>query len=213
MLDYRAHKLLWLLCLPYSLASTMCFYAFVIVVSLVVHSQLAHLHPALQILIAWAVVEIPGGLAFGIVNWIATSLIHRVFFWLIDVVPAHGATPEEAKAVVLQGPAYTLNAKFDSRIDEWTDEDSQAYIALMNWRSRWCFPVKARVAHMVEELQRIYRQENLQPGQLPKKTIESIATSVPGGKPTLLEKLFINPISFYAAVRLGLVVLVVAVAN
>jgi len=209
MLDYRAHKLLWLLSLPYRMTFLVVFYGFVIITALVVHSQLGHYHPALQILIAWACVELPGSVLFTIINWIALTVISKVFFWFIDVVPAHGKNRVEAKAVVLQGNAYTLLMKLENHIDDWTDDDTDAYVALMNWRARWFFPVRDRAAYSVNQLKQIYHRDNVQPWQLPKKTVDSITASFPGKKVDWIEKLFVSPYGFYPAVRLALVVLII----
>jgi hypothetical protein len=37
------------------------------------------------------------------------------------------------------GPTYALNKKLDWHIDTWTDKDSEALIACLNWRARWFF--------------------------------------------------------------------------
>ena len=210
MLDYRAHKLLWLITLPWVVVVLLASWGASIVVPLIIQSQLPHYHFLVKVLIAWVGVELGGGLILALVNWVVASLIKRVFFWIIDVLPAHGKDAEEAKAVVLVGPMVALAKKHDNDIENWNDEDTNSYIACMNWRARWFFPVRDRLNHNVEEFKKIYRLEELQPCQVDQRVINSIKQRFPGKKENWFEVAIILPHTFYMALRLIVVVLVLA---
>src|SRR6266498_2881696 len=109
MLDFRAHKLFWLICLPFRAIA--------------------------KIAMAYLVME-GIALALSLVVWKGLFwAIKSTFFWLVDVVPSHGANIDEAHAIVLTGRAFELNKKFENEIENWTFDDTREMISHMNWRS------------------------------------------------------------------------------
>lgn len=206
MLDYRAHKLLWLLLWPFAALQVVTSYALLVAISLYVRIEFPTYHPLLQIVGAWIAAQIAMSV-LTLLFFIPTAFIKKLFFWTIDVVPAHGEDADEAREVVLVGPKYALNKKLDWHIDTWIDRDTAAYVACLNWRARWFFPVKQRFYLLIDRLQRIQREEGTQPGRLPKKTLDDLHRSI--GKPSWFEIAITNPYIFYGIV--GLVIIVVVI--
>jgi hypothetical protein len=95
MLDYRAHKLYWLLTVPFRLAWQLLFIA--IVVAAILIAQWTEYSPLIQTLVAlvamWAMSLIFGLLWFFVVSW----PIEKIFFWTVDVVPSRGEDTEEQR--------------------------------------------------------------------------------------------------------------------
>jgi hypothetical protein len=54
-------------------------------------------------------VEAIGIVVYLIVTRGLASLLNRFFFFFVDVVPAHGDTAEEARAIALMGRTYEIN--------------------------------------------------------------------------------------------------------
>jgi hypothetical protein len=77
MLDYRAHKLLWLLCLPFNLAAKICFFV-VIAASVLIGQQVSH-SVFVKILVAYLCFE---GIALVVINIIFGGVFYfvRKFF-------------------------------------------------------------------------------------------------------------------------------------
>ena len=207
MLDYRAHKLLWLVLWPVNLVDLVASYVLMIVIALVARSEFPAYHPLLQVLGAWVVAQIAIGIISGFLFGLIRVVIRKVFFWVIDAVPAHGEDADEARAVVIQGPFYVLDKKMNSHLEDWTDKDTDAYVACLNWRVRWFFPIKQRTAHLIDELQTVQRHDGRQPWQLQKPEIERLGRKV--GKPGWVEIAVTNPYAFHGL--LGIVVIVVVV--
>jgi hypothetical protein len=199
MLDYRAHKLLWLLLWPVSLANLLVGYVAVLAAAVYVGARFGSYYVLLQIGIAWLI----GQVALAVLSllfWLVTSLIKRAFFWTIDVVPAHGANKEEAKQVVLRGPIYSLSKKLDADIHEWTDDDTNSLIRTFNWRARWFFPVQERTRAFVRELRRQALEEGKQPCELDAKAVEAIRRQT--GEPDWFEIAITNAYIFHGALVL-----------
>jgi hypothetical protein len=111
MLDYRAHKLFWLICLPFRFIAVVGSYA-VLLVSIFIGHSTSYSVPV-KILVAFVSMFAINLLVFGLFFQILFGCIRRLFFWFIDVVPAHGADSEEACFVVSNGPtAFRLEKKF-----------------------------------------------------------------------------------------------------
>jgi hypothetical protein len=206
MLDYRAHKLLWLLLVPVSLANLLASYAIVLAAAIYVAGTFSGYHIVLKVAIAWLIAQ-AALLVLALFVWVITSIFKRVFFWAIDVIPAHGSTKEEARQVVLRGPVYALNKKLECAIHEWTEEDTDALVRAFNWRTRWFFPVRPRTAAFVRELRRRALQEGKQPAQLGDSTIDAIRRET--GRPDWFEIAVTNAYFFHGALVLAVVVAVI----
>jgi hypothetical protein len=65
---------------------------------------------------------------FGIL-WVVliTLPVDKIFFWIVDVIPARGENTEQANAIVRKGPIVWLSYKMWNHIDEWTFEDTDAF--------------------------------------------------------------------------------------
>jgi hypothetical protein len=71
---------------------------------------------------------------------------------LIDVLPAHGADTEEAKAIALTGRVFELSKKLENEIENWTRDDTKELVSTMNWRARLFFPIRDRMENTIVEL-------------------------------------------------------------
>jgi hypothetical protein len=172
MLDYRAHKLYWLLTLPLRIISRLLF--FVIVAIAIAIGVWTGYSPWVQILIAYAAME-GMGLVFsllwlGLVAW----PIEKMFFWIIDVVPARGADEEEAKEIVRRGRLVWLTKKLETNIDSWTYQDTDDFVSLMNWRARLFFNEREQFEKRLAVLEQVYHDTGKQPGSLPKVEQEKL---------------------------------------
>ena len=127
MLDYRAHKLLWLLLWPISLVNLVVSYVVVLVTAVLIATEFPRYHPLLKVAVAWLIAQAVL-VVLSLLFWLVTSIVKKVFFWTIDVVPAHGTNKEEARHVVVQGPFFTLSRKLESNIHEWTEDDTSAWL-------------------------------------------------------------------------------------
>jgi hypothetical protein len=144
-------------------------------------------------------------LIFAVMGW----ALRRFFFFLIDVVPAHGADAEEAQAIALTGRAFELNKKFETDIEHWTDSDTAELASLANWRARLLFKVRNRIENTVWELQRIYDETGQQPCQLGQLKISKIRESLPGGKVTWLETAFVDQRFFNSILGFTIIAVVI----
>jgi hypothetical protein len=134
MLDYRAYKLFWLLTFPFRILRKALHFMLVgIAIWIGIWSEFQPL--VLQMVIAYVAFE-----GMGIVLVILWTLliilpVDKMFFWIVDVIPARGENIEEAKEIVRKGPAIWLTKKMTDHIDERTFEDTDAFVSLMNWRA------------------------------------------------------------------------------
>jgi hypothetical protein len=206
MLDYRAHKLLWLLIWPFTTVQLVASYALLVAVAIYVRVEFVTYHPLLQIVGAWVAAQFAMSV-LALLFFLVVSLVKKLFFWTIDVVPAHGEDADEARQVVLMGPIYALNKKLDWHIDTWTNKDSEALIACLNWRARWFFPVKQRAGRLIEELQKVRWDQGKQPGQVPPKTMDDLRNKI--GKPSWFEIAMTNPYFFHGILGLAVIVVVI----
>ena len=85
MLDYRAYKLLWLICMPLRWLIWVAAWAS-IVIAIMFSASLDYSVPV-RIAIAYAIWE-GSGIVLTIIRAILFWFIKKGFFWLVDVVPA-----------------------------------------------------------------------------------------------------------------------------
>jgi hypothetical protein len=173
MLDYRAHKLYWLFTLPFRLASTVFYFIFIaIAVSLGIWT--GYQPPLLQMIVAYVVFEAML-LVFNVL-WLFLIMLplEKIFFWLVDVIPARGEDTEEAKEIVRKGRAIWLTKKMTNHIDEWTFEDTNDYVSLMSWRARLFFNEREKFVKRIAIMQEVYYDTGKQPIDLGKKEITKL---------------------------------------
>ena len=154
MLDYRAHKLYWLLTLPFRIVCRLVFFAFIAIAIII--AQWTDNSPLVQIVIACVAME---GMAFifGLLwLFLVTLPIEKIFLWTVDVVPSHGEDHEEAKEIVRKGPIVWLTKKLMNHIDQWTYEDTDAFVSCMNWRARLLFNERERFKKRVAVLEQVH---------------------------------------------------------
>jgi uncharacterized membrane protein (Fun14 family) len=122
MLDCRAYKLLWLICLPLRFVIWLAAWASVFV-AILISASMGYSAP-IGMIIAYAIWE---GIAIVllIIRAIVFWLTKNAFFWVIDVIPAKGADLAEAKEMVVGGPLLWLGKKFTTDIQNWTAEDTE----------------------------------------------------------------------------------------
>ena len=133
MLDYRAHKLFSLLTFPFRLVTKGVY--FILIAIAVWIGVWTGYQPLLQMIVAYVAFE-GMGIVFSIL-WLVliTWPVDKIFFWMVDVVPARGENTEEAKEIVRKGRYIWLQKKMSNHIDEWTFEDTSDFVSLMNWRA------------------------------------------------------------------------------
>jgi hypothetical protein len=169
MLDYRAYKLFWLLTFPLRIISRLVGFAFIVVAILI--ARWTEYSPLMQIVIAIAAYQ-GMGLIFGLLwLFLITLPAEKIFFWTVDVVPSHGEDEEEAKEIVRKGPVIWLTKKLMNHIDEWTWEDTQAFVSCMNWRARLFFNEREQFGKRVEVLRQLHEDTGKQPSSFPEAEV------------------------------------------
>src|SRR4051812_46686552 len=110
MLDYRAYKLYWLICLPFRIVGKLLF--FVILAIGIIIGIWSGYHVLIQMVIAYVAFE--GILLVFVMLWalLIAKPLEKIFFWVIDVVPSRGENGEEANLVARAGPIVWLSKKF-----------------------------------------------------------------------------------------------------
>ena len=165
MLDFRAHKLYWLLTFPFRLTNWVILFA-AIPVGIIVARSTPYAWWA-KIMIAYLVF----GLALiigGLLLWGSLWLFSRTFFWIVDIVPSKGSDDEEARAVVLYGEHPLLLKKLDSKIEDWTETDTEKLASYTLWRCRLFFRnnSKERFRARVRFLRQYYEETGARIGEL-----------------------------------------------
>jgi hypothetical protein len=172
MLDYRAHKLFWLLTLPFRVVWQLFFIAFIVIAILI--ARWTEYSPLIQIIIGCVAME-GMALVFGLLWFLLVSWpVEKIFFWTVDVIPSRGEDMEEAKEIVRKGPIVWLTKKLLNHIDSWTYEDTDAWVSCMNWRARLFFNEKEKFAKRLEVLEQVYYETGNQPGSLPQAELDKL---------------------------------------
>ena len=210
MLDYRAYKLLWLICLPVRLAGKLIIYGIAVASALVVQSFVHEYYLLGKLLIGWIIFEVSAMFFMWVIFKPIEWGISKLFLFIVDVVPSHGKDEEEAKAIAFYGPIYELNKKLDEDIANWTYSDTDAFVALQNWRGRWFFPIKDRMHYLVRELTRLYEQDGKQPKSRDPEVVKSIVDSLPGQRVTWFERAIVSPAIFNSIVAIVIIGVILA---
>jgi hypothetical protein len=146
MLDYRAHKLFFLFMLPLWLTSKISYYVCIAVGILIAQSTGYDFWA--KVIIAYACTELLAAVVLG-VWWAVNLLAQKLFFWIVDVIPAKGDNDEEAKEIVKKGRLIWLGKKFNSDVQNWNYEDTNALASTLNWRARMFFNIKDRIKQRI----------------------------------------------------------------
>jgi hypothetical protein len=159
-----------------------------------------------RIIIAYAIWE---GLAIviQIIRGILFWFIKTGFFWLVDIVPAKAENVAEAKEMVVGGPLTWLSKKFLTDIQNWTDDDTEQFASLMNWRARLFFSSTERIRKRIWKFKDLYETTGKQPGDLTEKQRQEIVGDFDY---SWFEKAIINQISFGVIVRLLIITVAIA---
>jgi hypothetical protein len=122
--------------------------------------------PLVQIIVAYAAMELIA-LIFALL-WLAliTLPVDKAFFWLIDVTPSRGEDVYEAKEIARKGPVIWLMKKLMNDVDNWTFEDTEAFVSIMNWRARLFFDERSRFLKRVKVLQEVHYDTGKEPSSL-----------------------------------------------
>ena len=208
MPDYRAYKLLWLICAPLRVLVWTAAWGSIAIA--IMFSASLHYSVLLQIIIAYAIWE-GSGIVIIIIRAILFWFIKKGFFWLVDVVPAKAENVAEAKEMVVGGPITWLSKKFLTDIQNWTDDDTEQLASLMNWRARLFFRSTERIHKRIWKFKDLYETTGKQPGDLTQKGQQELVGYL---EYSWFEKAIINQISFNAITRVVIItVAIVAMAR
>jgi hypothetical protein len=196
MLDYRAHKLYWVLTKPWF------FFIWIINLALIGGAFLIgtekFANPLVQLGAALLALEIMGGIFWAVTQsffWCAD----RLFFFFIDVVPAEGRTKEEALAVLRGGDAIRHAAKL-AEPSKWTWEDTETAVKNAFFLNRWIF--EDQIRRNIEEIVNRGREFERENGSLQEKpyALKRICEEV-GSRQSLAFRVMSNPYYFHMTLK------------
>ena len=205
MLDYRAYKLLWLICWPLRLAMLVASCGAVFI-AIMISSSLGII-PLFRIAVAYEIWE-GLGIVLLIIRWAIFWFIKKCFFWIVDIVPSKAENVAEAKEMVVGGPLTWMGKKFGADIGNWTADDTQEFSALMNVRARWFFGSNERVRKRIRRFAEHYEETGQQPFDMTEKERNQLVADLDY---SWFEKAIINPIAFGAIVKI--VVITIAIVS
>jgi hypothetical protein len=128
MLDYRAHKLYWLLALPFTFASLLLSYGLIAASVLLSISYFEN--PFAQLAIAVVGMEaslLVLQIVFALLMW----GFRAIFLFFIEVIPTEGRNKHEAAEVLTGGQAVRLFYKLRILPSEFDDDDFDELLKLM----------------------------------------------------------------------------------
>jgi hypothetical protein len=192
--------------LPFDIVIKLCFFVYVLVAILI--AQSTEYNVLLKIVIAYLAFEVIA-ILMGIAWLIVYKVFNGAFFWLIDIVPAHGTNAKEARRIAEGGRISELMLKLEKDLNNWTQEDTdQLGSMLWNWRARLFFGKerKRRLNLNIEHLKTIYDTT----GQLTTDSITEALKKYPGGKALWWETVIASPYIFNQIVCLAIIIVVVA---
>jgi hypothetical protein len=199
MLDYRAYKLLWLICMPLRWLIWIAAWAS-IVIAIMFSASLDYSVPV-RIVIAYVIWE---GMAIvlGIIRAILFWFIKKGFFWLVDVVPAKAESVAEAKEMAAGGPITWLSKKLVTNIQGWTEDDTEQLASLANWRARFFFGSTERLHETIRRYQGLYERTGRQPGDLSEKERRELLADL---DVSWIAKAIIHPLPFSIMLRVAII--------
>jgi hypothetical protein len=201
MLDYRAHKLFFLLMLPLWLFSKISYYLCIAVGILI--AQNTGYDFWIKVVIAYGCTELCAAVLLA-VWWAINYLAQTIFFWFVDVIPAKGEDDEEAKEIVRKGRIIWLSKKFASDIQNWNYEDTAAFASVLNWRSKLFFNSKDRVKKRALIFQRQWEETGKQPGDLTLSEIKGLTGHLEGG---WVETIIVNQYYFNSLISIVIILI------
>ena len=128
MLDYRASKLYRLLSFPLRLVCNIGGFLFLAACVYFTGQHFTGYPSPIAHFLLMAVTATIGSILWWLFLVSVGALFNKVFFFLIDVVPAEGRTQEQAVAVVKLGNAARYAFHLDNHFMDWTDDDSRGYV-------------------------------------------------------------------------------------
>ena len=207
MLDYRAHKLFWLLNLPLRIIARLIFWG-VVLGAIIFVGSLGY-NPLLKILIAYGLVEGTGIVTMILFAFI-DSIVSRLFFWIVDVIPSKGDDEEEAKVIVKGGRLVWLAKKLNNEIENWTDRDTEEFYSALNWRARWLFKTREKVWKRIEIFRGEFYRTGREPGDLSRSEIQTLVGFLEGSKfDQAVQTVIINQMFFNSILALTTIVIAV----
>lgn len=207
MLDYRAYKLLWLICWPLRLVMFVGSWGAVFIAIMI--SSSIDVIPLYRIVIAYAIWE-GFGIVLSILRWLIFWFIKKCFFWLVDIIPSKGEDVAQAKEMVVGGPMTWMGKKFMHDIGNWTDDETEEFAALMNVRARWFFGSTERVRKRIWRFADHYEQTGQQPIEMTEKERNQLVADLDY---SWFEKAIINPIAFGAIVKIVVITIAILSLN
>ena len=150
MPEYRAYKLLWLICLPFKLIFQVAEWG-VAVIAIIISASLDYDIPT-RIVIALAIWFVASMVLIYIPSAILFWFIKRGFYWMVDVVPVKADSVAEAKLMAIGGPATSLYKKLATDIGNWTDDDTDQLVSVMSWKQKLFFQRGERLPKLVARL-------------------------------------------------------------
>lgn len=190
MLDYRAHKLYWLLTKPFNLIVWLI--SIVLIVFSIAIGANYYTDPIAQFIAAIVALEVMGIIYFitiKILFWIC----EKVFFFFIDVVPAEGRSKEDALNVLRMGDNYLLLKKMLTPHD-WDYEDTDRYMKAAPLINRMLFgnTMRSNVNETINAVSSYIEEKNL----IDLKNNEDVLIAIINdimSKQSLIYKLWVNP--------------------
>jgi hypothetical protein len=205
MLDYRAYKLLWLICWPLRLVMFVGSWGAVFIAIMI--SSSIDVIPLYRIVIAYAIWE-GFGIVLSILRWLIFWFIKKCFFWLVDIIPSKGENVAQAKEMVVGGPMMWMGKKFMNDIGNWTDDETEEFAALVNVRAMWFFGSTERIRKRIWRFADHYEQTGQQPIEMTEKERNELTADLDY---SWFEKAIINPIAFGSIVKI--VVITIAILS
>jgi len=196
--------------LPFRALSQFVFFAVIFAAVIISQSFFPSYSVATRIVIGYAAFEGIGIVVLLLVLHPLAWALKRLFFFFIDVVPAHGANAEEARQIALNGRIFELNKKIENEIENWSIDDTDEYASLMNWRVRLLGTFRKRMYRIVRELQQIYEETGKQPRDMGYASVDELFRKI-GVKAGWLEKVFVEQWSFNAIFALTIISIAIAV--
>lgn len=124
MLDYRAHKLYWLISLPISL--TVIILAYALVAGSFLYAVNWTQNTLYQIGITVLLLEV-SSLILGLLAVLILWTLRKLFYFLVDLVPAEGRNKLEAREVLINGDSIRYIYKLKYQASLFDDEDQIAF--------------------------------------------------------------------------------------
>jgi hypothetical protein len=209
MLDYRAHKLLQLLWLPFAILAKLSSFVIIPAVAIIIAESTSY-STLVKIIIAYILLELIGIIAFQVIGalgiWIS-ALSSGLLTWFRRMA----LTTRKHKPSRSTGSVLRWKKKFAHDIANWTPEDTYELLSLMNWRARLFFggKIRIRVQRTATELKRIFQESGKQPTEIGINGIEEIRKQVPGGNVSWFEHVIVTQYLFNSIVGITLIVFVI----